>query len=179
MSGNTFGTLVLNGANVQVTEADDTDIGASTISGTIDARGGEVERVKLESTTGAIRFALGLTRGGYAVVTLHRPSNVDDPAQLARLVFVHCRPFVEGHPSTELGLRWHAVPAISNMPLRIGGITYPAAPFNGWYLNTEIGDSESVDVFDRTQGDPNLIVVKTDAAAKKRAASAKRRVSSI
>jgi nitric-oxide synthase, bacterial len=39
----------------------------------------------------------------------------------------------------ELGLRWHAVPAISNMPLRIGGITYPAAPFNGWYLNTEIG----------------------------------------
>jgi UDP-N-acetylglucosamine 2-epimerase (non-hydrolysing) len=28
---------------------------------------------------------LGLTRGGYGVVTLHRPSNVDDPAQLARL----------------------------------------------------------------------------------------------
>ncbi|WP_084216698.1 nitric oxide synthase oxygenase [Pseudonocardia spinosispora] len=39
----------------------------------------------------------------------------------------------------ELGLRWHAVPAISNMPLVIGGIRYPAAPFNGWYLNTEIG----------------------------------------
>ena len=38
-----------------------------------------------------------------------------------------------------LRLRWHAVPAISNMPLRVGGITYPAAPFNGWYLNTEIG----------------------------------------
>lgn len=30
--------------------------------------------------------ALGLARGGYGVVTLHRPSNVDDPAQLARLV---------------------------------------------------------------------------------------------
>jgi nitric-oxide synthase len=47
------------------------------------------------------------------------------------------------HPSlewfTELRLRWHALPAISNMPLRIGGVTYPAAPFNGWYLNTEIG----------------------------------------
>src|SRR3954467_12215614 len=27
-----------------------------------------------------------LTRGGYGVVTLHRPSNVDDPAQLIRLV---------------------------------------------------------------------------------------------
>jgi UDP-N-acetylglucosamine 2-epimerase (non-hydrolysing) len=29
---------------------------------------------------------LGLQRGGYGVVTLHRPSNVDDPAQLIRLV---------------------------------------------------------------------------------------------
>jgi nitric-oxide synthase len=39
----------------------------------------------------------------------------------------------------ELGLRWHAVPAISNMDLHIGGITYTAAPFNGWYMGTEIG----------------------------------------
>ncbi|MFV2088391.1 nitric oxide synthase oxygenase [Micromonospora sp. LOL_021] len=39
----------------------------------------------------------------------------------------------------ELDLRWHAVPAISNMRLRIGGVTYPAAPFNGWYMGTEIG----------------------------------------
>jgi nitric-oxide synthase len=39
----------------------------------------------------------------------------------------------------DLRLRWHAVPAISNMPLEIGGVTYPAAPFNGWYLGTEIG----------------------------------------
>ena len=30
--------------------------------------------------------SLGLAQGGYGVVTLHRPSNVDDPAQLARLV---------------------------------------------------------------------------------------------
>ncbi|HEX8380700.1 MAG TPA: UDP-N-acetylglucosamine 2-epimerase (non-hydrolyzing) [Allosphingosinicella sp.] len=29
---------------------------------------------------------LGLERGGYGVVTLHRPSNVDDPGQLIRLV---------------------------------------------------------------------------------------------
>jgi nitric-oxide synthase len=39
----------------------------------------------------------------------------------------------------ELGLRWHAVPAISSMRLSIGGISYGAAPFNGWYLGTEIG----------------------------------------
>ncbi|MEY7972934.1 nitric oxide synthase oxygenase [Saccharomonospora xinjiangensis] len=38
-----------------------------------------------------------------------------------------------------LGLRWHAVPAISGMVLEIGGVRYPAAPFNGWYMGTEIG----------------------------------------
>jgi nitric-oxide synthase, bacterial len=46
---------------------------------------------------------------------------------------------------TELRLRWHAVPAISNMPLEVGGVTYPAAPFNGWYLGTEIGARNLVD----------------------------------
>ncbi|WP_103954070.1 nitric oxide synthase oxygenase [Nonomuraea solani] len=39
----------------------------------------------------------------------------------------------------ELGLRWHAVPAISDMCLEIGGVCYPCAPFNGWYMGTEIG----------------------------------------
>ncbi|MGN2634801.1 nitric oxide synthase oxygenase [Nocardia takedensis] len=38
-----------------------------------------------------------------------------------------------------LGLKWHAVPAVSNMNLEIGGVTYPFAPFNGWYVGTEIG----------------------------------------
>jgi nitric-oxide synthase, bacterial len=38
-----------------------------------------------------------------------------------------------------LGLRWYAVPAISDMSLEIGGVRYPAAPFNGWYMCTEIG----------------------------------------
>lgn len=39
----------------------------------------------------------------------------------------------------DLGLRWHAVPVISDMYLDIGGVRYPAAPFNGWYMGTEIG----------------------------------------
>ncbi|MHA6765111.1 nitric oxide synthase oxygenase [Streptacidiphilus sp. PAMC 29251] len=38
-----------------------------------------------------------------------------------------------------LGLRWYAVPAVSDMTLEIGGVSYPAAPFNGWYMGTEIG----------------------------------------
>lgn len=44
------------------------------------------------------------------------------------------------HPAfQELGLKWYAVPIISSMKLEIGGIEYPAAPFNGWYMGTEIG----------------------------------------
>ncbi len=39
----------------------------------------------------------------------------------------------------ELQLRWYSVPIVSDMQLEIGGITYPAAPFNGWYMETEIG----------------------------------------
>ncbi|WP_207782300.1 nitric oxide synthase oxygenase [Phytoactinopolyspora limicola] len=45
----------------------------------------------------------------------------------------------------DIGLKWHAVPAISSMPLRIGGITYPTAPFNGWYMGSEIGSRNLVD----------------------------------
>jgi nitric-oxide synthase, bacterial len=42
----------------------------------------------------------------------------------------------------ELGLRWYAVPVISDMHLDAGGIRYPAAPFNGWYMGTEIGSRD-------------------------------------
>ena len=41
-----------------------------------------------------------------------------------------------------LGLRWYAVPVITDMYLEIGGICYPAAPFNGWYMCTEIGSRD-------------------------------------
>ncbi|MBA2286587.1 MAG: nitric oxide synthase oxygenase [Ktedonobacteraceae bacterium] len=47
------------------------------------------------------------------------------------------------HPNyawfADFGLKWHALPVISNMRLEIGGISYSAAPFNGWYMGTEIG----------------------------------------
>ena len=45
----------------------------------------------------------------------------------------------------ELGLRWHAVPAISNLCLEIGGLHYRCAPFNGWYMGTEIGSRNLAD----------------------------------
>lgn len=46
------------------------------------------------------------------------------------------------HPNlpwfAELGLKWHALPSVSNNCLEIGGVLYSAAPFNGWYMSTEI-----------------------------------------
>ncbi|MEF3306328.1 nitric oxide synthase oxygenase [Paenibacillus sp. GYB003] len=39
----------------------------------------------------------------------------------------------------DLRLKWYAVPIVSNMRLEIGGVSYTAAPFNGWYMGTEIG----------------------------------------
>lgn len=38
----------------------------------------------------------------------------------------------------ELGLRWHCVPAVSDMLFDAGGLLHRLAPFNGWYLDCEI-----------------------------------------
>lgn len=37
-----------------------------------------------------------------------------------------------------LGLKWHALPAVSDMALVGEGRRYPAAPFSGYYMGTEI-----------------------------------------
>ncbi|KZR58164.1 nitric oxide synthase oxygenase [Pseudobacillus badius] len=55
------------------------------------------------------------------------------------------------HPSydwfADLGLKWYGVPIISDMKLEIGGIDYKFAPFNGWYMGTEIGARNLADEF--------------------------------
>ena len=44
-----------------------------------------------------------------------------------------------------LGLKWYSVPCITDMILTIGGIDYPCAPFNGYYMATEIASRNLVD----------------------------------
>ncbi len=46
----------------------------------------------------------------------------------------------------ELALKWYALPVISNMALEVGGVVYTAAPFNGYYMATEIGTRNFADV---------------------------------
>ncbi len=58
----------------------------------------------------------------------------------------------------DFGLKWYALPIISNMRLEIGGISYSAAPFNGWYMGTEIGARNFGD-----EGRYNLLPVIAEA----------------
>ncbi len=44
-----------------------------------------------------------------------------------------------------LGLKWHALPAVSRMALAAGGLTYPASPFSGSYMGTEIASRNFAD----------------------------------
>jgi nitric-oxide synthase len=80
------------------------------------------------------------------------PLVIETPSEGVRLYELPERAIREvpiRHPElpwvAELGVRWHAVPAISNMRLTIGGVHYPLAPFNGWYLGTEVGGRNLAD----------------------------------
>ncbi|QHV41722.1 nitric oxide synthase oxygenase [Bacillus cereus] len=59
------------------------------------------------------------------------------------------------YPIRSLGVRWYGIPIISSMRLEIGGISYTAAPFNGWYMGTEIGARNLADE-DRYNILPNI-----------------------
>ncbi|MBD7985445.1 nitric oxide synthase oxygenase [Sporosarcina sp. Sa2YVA2] len=65
-----------------------------------------------------------------------KPKLFTIPHELVKEVpIIH--PHLDGF--NKLGVKWYAVPIISSMRLEIGGIDYPMAPFNGWYMGTEIG----------------------------------------
>lgn len=65
---------------------------------------------------------------------LHKYSLPDDPGVVREVRNTHPSfPWFE-----TLGIKWPAVPAISDMVLDAGGLKYPANVFNGWYMSTEI-----------------------------------------
>lgn len=55
-------------------------------------------------------------------------------------------PFFRYEWFEELGLKWYVVPAVSSMMLDCGGLEFTGAPFNGWYMSTEIGCRDLCDV---------------------------------
>ncbi|WP_018684314.1 nitric oxide synthase oxygenase [Actinokineospora enzanensis] len=99
-----------------------------------------------------IEFTTGVCRLGWLPPTPHGPFDLlplvietdDDGVRLFPIPRDAVREVELTHPEfdwfTRLDLRWHAVPVISNMRLHIGGINYPAAPYNGVYICRAIGE---------------------------------------
>ncbi|MGG1659078.1 nitric oxide synthase oxygenase [Brevibacillus sp. NRS-1366] len=65
-----------------------------------------------------------------------RPQFFEIPPELVIEVDI-THPEIAGF--ADLDLKWYGVPIVSDMRLEIGGIDYQTAPFNGWYMGTEIG----------------------------------------
>jgi nitric oxide synthase oxygenase domain/subunit len=61
------------------------------------------------------------------------------------------------YPEVEkLKLKWCVVPTVTGFTLDLGGIKYSAMPFNGWFMNTEIGR----DLVDRYRMDKGLEIAE-------------------
>jgi nitric-oxide synthase len=66
------------------------------------------------------------------------------PPELAHEVAIH-HPTIPG--LSKLGLRWYGFPTVSDMALSVGGVTYPLAPFTGWYLAPEVSARDFSDTY--------------------------------
>ncbi|XP_041378542.1 nitric oxide synthase-like protein [Gigantopelta aegis] len=73
----------------------------------------------------------------------HDPEMFEIPSELILEVPIK-------HPKypwfADLGYKWYALPAVSMMVFDCGGIEFPASPFNGWYMGTEIAARDFCDV---------------------------------
>ncbi|KAE8594972.1 hypothetical protein XENTR_v10015399 [Xenopus tropicalis] len=116
--------------------------------------------------------------GRFDVLPLLLQANGDDP----KLFEIPPELILEvplRHPTYEwfadLGLKWYALPAVSNLLLEIGGLEFPAVPFNGWYMGTEIGmrnlcDSYRYNIAEEVAKRLGLDTKKTSSLWKDRAA---------
>lgn len=72
----------------------------------------------------------------------HDPEWFDIPPELILLVTIE-------HPEykwfSEMELQWYALPAVASLMFDCGGLEFPAAPFNGWYMVSEIGTRDLCD----------------------------------
>jgi nitric-oxide synthase len=86
-------------------------------------------------------------RGEYDVLPLVIQTHEEGPRWF-ELPMHWVREVIVRHPRLRLverlGMLWYAAPVISDMALVIGGVTYPAAPFGGWYQLWEIAEDLGV-----------------------------------
>ncbi|KAG9412000.1 Nitric oxide synthase, brain [Aphanomyces cochlioides] len=90
-------------------------------------------------------------RTPFDVLPLITQGNAPDAVPVLNELPDHVQVLVDiKHPEysgiADMKLKWHAVPAISNFCLDVGGIQYPCAPFNGWYMGSEIASRNFLDI---------------------------------
>lgn len=113
-------------------------------------RGGSIigDRANVEATREALAAGWRGTGGPFDILPV--PIITLDGRRVHRMLPPEVtRQITLSHPVHtgfgDLGLKWYAVPCISGMILSIGGIDYPCAPFNGFYMGTEIASRNLVD----------------------------------
>ncbi|XP_072115018.1 nitric oxide synthase 1-like [Mobula birostris] len=104
--------------------------------GTVLGDGANVELTEL-----CLRLGWNPVRSRFTVLPLLLQANGEDP-ELFEIPPELILEVPIQHPQCEqfslLGLRWYGLPAVANMMLEVGGLEFPAAPFNGWYTAPEI-----------------------------------------
>lgn len=121
-------------------------------AGYFDAKSGRVlgdrQNVEVTRIATALGFKPKSGPSGFDVLPLILRDSQD--RRLIAMLPEKCYQQVDiSHPEidalAELKLRWYAVPCISGMIMTIGGIDYPCAPFNGFYMATEIASRDLAD----------------------------------
>ncbi|XP_072269182.1 nitric oxide synthase 3 [Pyxicephalus adspersus] len=115
--------------------------------------------------------------GRFDVLPLLLQANGDDP-KLFEIPPELIQEVALRHPQYEwfadLGLKWYSLPAVSSLLLEIGGLEFPAVPFNGWYMSSEIGmrnlcDSSRYNITEEVAKRLGLDTKKTSSLWKDRA----------
>ncbi|KAJ0180349.1 hypothetical protein K1T71_003753 [Dendrolimus kikuchii] len=100
------------------------------------------DRSRIELTEVCLKLGWKPERTPWDVLPLVLSADGKDPEffELPREIIMEVQ--LE-HPNYEwfkdLGLKWYALPAVSNMRFDCGGLEFTGTAFNGWYMGTEIG----------------------------------------
>lgn len=104
--------------------------------------------INVEFTEVCVRLGWKPKGGRWDVLPLvlsangHDPEWFDIPQDLILTIPI-------SHPEykwfSDLDLQWYALPAVASLMFDCGGLEFPAAPFNGWYMVSEIGTRDLCD----------------------------------
>ncbi len=137
-----------------------------------DAQGsivGDGENVDLTKAITRLGWRPPEPRGPYDIL----PLVIEMPGEAPQIFEIDRNEVLEveiTHPTepaiAELGMKWCAVPAITNFNLELGGLRYSCVPFNGWFMGTEIArDLWEENRYDRARDIADVLGLDTSSEA--------------